>query len=398
MKIVVCGPPHSGKSVFVANLRRFLPRDGSFLFRCAPDGEGTWSNKADQDVVAKIRRKGKFDEKFMDYVLNGLANCKIPITLVDVGGIRSKQNEDIFRKCDAFIVLSSKDEELGAWRAFGENLGLQCLAMLRSRLTGDDEIENVSANPPIAGTISKLERGTEVNSDLLRHVAQRIIDNAATELAAYGKETGTMNGTTTITTIEIANILGKQEVEKTLPNGRVVKNIDWQGEDLPKVDANLRARGFGKSDLVVFDGAMPAFLGLAFVHGVHPASVSLNDPRLGAVGIGCSDPSGEGTGPSLKFSSEDKGEFVLLTLDIEGGTFNLADLDKVIPPSIPEKKGLVISGRGPNWLMVSLAMAYHAKAQYVAMYQPGVGAMVAMTHVPEMPLGTLIAENKIVTK
>ncbi|HUT22426.1 MAG TPA: CRISPR-associated ring nuclease Crn3/Csx3 [Candidatus Bipolaricaulota bacterium] len=389
MKVIVCGPPHSGKSVFVANLRRFLPREGSFLFRCAPDGEGTWSNKADQELVSRIRRKGKFDSKFMDYVLNGLENCHIPITLVDVGGIRSEQNEAIFAKCDAFIVLSSKDEELSEWQRFGEALGLKCLALLRSRLVGSEEIENVQADAPIAGTICGLERGTEIDSELLRQIAQRLTTITASELAKYEEEKD-MSENTTITTAQIADTLGKGVIEKTLPNGRVIKTIDWTGDDLAGLDEHLRSRGFGRADHVVFDGPMPAWMGLALVHGVHPAFSSLNDPRLGAVGIGMTNPDGEGAGPNLKFSVEDKGGYMLLTFEIEGVTFAVADLDKVVPPAIPEQKGLVISGRGPNWLAVSLALAYHAKAKWVAMFQPGVGATVAMSHDPDTVLGSVI--------
>lgn len=388
MKVVICGPPHSGKSVFVANLRRFLPREGLFLFRCAPDGEGTWSNKADQELVSKIRRKGKFDESFMSYVLNGLENCRTPITLVDVGGIRSEQNEAIFAKCDAFVVLSSKDEEISEWQIFGERLGLNCLAVLRSRLTGSEVIEIVSEGAPISGTICGLERGQELESDLLRQVAQRIIETAANDIAAYEEEK--KEAMNTITTTQIAELLGKTEVEKTLPNGRVVKTIEWEGSDLPKLDEYLRGLGLGKTDHLTFDGPCPAWLGLAVVHGVHPAYASMNDPRLGAVPVGCNTPSGEGSGKNIKFTSEDRGEYVMLTYELEGGVFDVADLSEVTPPAIPNGKGVVLSGRGPNWLTVSIAMAYHAMSRWVACFQPGVGATVAMTHHTSRNLGEVI--------
>ena len=391
MKIIVCGPPHSGKSVFVANLRRFLPREGSFLFRCAPDGEGTWSNKTDQELVSRIRRKGKFDSKFMDYVLNGLENCHIPITLVDVGGIRSEQNEAIFAKCNAFIVLSSKDEELGEWQRFGEGFGLTCLALLRSRLVGSEEIENVQADTPIAGTICGLERGTEIDSELLRQVAQRLTTITASELAKYEKEKN-MN-TQTITIASIATAMNKTEIEKELPNGRKIKTLDWQGDDLPGVDEFMRKQGLGRDDHFIVDGPSPAWLTLAVVHGGHPGFASMNDPRLGAVPVGCQIPSSNssnGSGKNLSFTVTEKGDYILLNFEIEGGVFDATDLADLVPPQVPQGKTLVISGRGPNWLTVSLAMAYHALVPAVACFQPGVGATVAMTHNPAVKLGSVV--------
>lgn len=347
-----------------------------------------------QELVARLRHKGNFDSAFMDYVLNGLENCDIPITLVDVGGRRSEQNEAIFAKCDAFIVLSSNDDELGEWRVFGERLGLRCLALLKSRLSGDEEIENVSADAPIAGTVCGLERGARIDSNLLRLIAQRIIDITAGECTLAKKnreEEETMNSSQKVFSLNsIAEAIEKKQEEITLSNGRVKTDFNWAGADLPVIDQYLRSLGLGRADHAVFDGAMPAFLGLALVHGVHPACASLNDPRLGAIGIGMNEPQGEGSGPNLKFSVSDKGNYMLLEFEIEGGTFNVADLDKVVPPAIPEQKGLVISGRGPNWLTVSLAMAYHAKAKWVGMFQPGVGATVAMTHDAHTALGTVM--------
>lgn len=65
--IAFVGPPHSGKSVFLAEMYRQLlanPKigDKAFLQRACPDGEGMWSAEADQELVKKIRRKGKFKE------------------------------------------------------------------------------------------------------------------------------------------------------------------------------------------------------------------------------------------------------------------------------------------------------------------------------------------------
>ena len=59
LKVIICGPPHSGKSVFIGGLRKHLP--GSYLFRANPDGEGTWTYRNDDS--ASFRRKGKFTKE-----------------------------------------------------------------------------------------------------------------------------------------------------------------------------------------------------------------------------------------------------------------------------------------------------------------------------------------------
>src|SRR3989338_3719348 len=88
MVIAVGGPPHSGKSVFLAELyRQLLARRpaGVFLQRACPDGEGMWSAEADPAVVAEIRRKGNFDAGFMTFTLKSIEalGTRFPITLVD---------------------------------------------------------------------------------------------------------------------------------------------------------------------------------------------------------------------------------------------------------------------------------------------------------------------------
>jgi hypothetical protein len=42
IKVIVGGPPHSGKSVFIEGLKQVLPDSDTFLFSACPDGEGAW--------------------------------------------------------------------------------------------------------------------------------------------------------------------------------------------------------------------------------------------------------------------------------------------------------------------------------------------------------------------
>ena len=71
-RVIVCGPPHSGKSVLLANLMRLLPPDSFYLAFAAPDGEWHWSNFGDQDLVAAVRQKGKFTENFVGSMVEAI--------------------------------------------------------------------------------------------------------------------------------------------------------------------------------------------------------------------------------------------------------------------------------------------------------------------------------------
>lgn len=56
MKVVFCGPPYSGKSVFIANLIEKMPTDSHTIIRACPDGEGNWSNNEKQHETSLVRK------------------------------------------------------------------------------------------------------------------------------------------------------------------------------------------------------------------------------------------------------------------------------------------------------------------------------------------------------
>jgi CRISPR-associated protein Csx3 len=170
MVVAVGGPPHSGKSVFLAELyRQLLARkpSGTFLQRACPDGEGMWSAESDPALVAEIRRKGKFLAEFVAFTLNAIENLgrNMPRVLLDLGGIRSAENAEILRRCTHCIILSSKENEDQAWAEFAEAEGCKPLAIFRSRLV---KREDGSLDESVRSTLdlsSILMRGEVLNLD-----------------------------------------------------------------------------------------------------------------------------------------------------------------------------------------------------------------------------------------
>ena len=116
--IAVGGPPHSGKSVFLAELyRQLLQRQASgiFLQRACPDGEGMWSNEADPAIVQQIRKKFAFSEEFVTLTLQTIErlgrNPQLSLVLLDLGGKRTAENAEILRRSTHCILLSAQAEE-----------------------------------------------------------------------------------------------------------------------------------------------------------------------------------------------------------------------------------------------------------------------------------------------
>jgi CRISPR-associated Csx3 family protein len=191
---------------------------------------------------------------------------------------------------------------------------------------------------------------------------------------------------------DLAQALGKEPVKRTLPNGSVVEQIVWEGGDLPKIAQLLHNRSGDMPEHVKIDGPAPAWLVAALAHECHPRAVSLNSPD-GFVPVGCRRPEGPGAGANLIFSVEEKDNgwlLVICRLTDPAVPLSPSDLAHIVPPAVPMGAKVILSGRMPNWLAASLAMAYHGIAKAVALFQPGTGATVAWTHSKEVRLGEVI--------
>ncbi len=171
MVVAVGGPPHSGKSVFLAELyRQILDRMPGevFLQRGCPDGEGMWSAESDPSMVKTIRQKGTFTEDFVNWVANAIRGLQkgFSITLLDLGGKRISPNDEILRASTHLIVLSSQEEETQAWVDYGQGFGCEVFAVIESRLVKNerDELDSSARSSldssvlPVTGTLVNLDR------------------------------------------------------------------------------------------------------------------------------------------------------------------------------------------------------------------------------------------------
>jgi len=386
LQVVICGPPHSGKSVFLQGLVANLPRYSYYIFRACPDGEGTWTWRSAE--AAAFRRKGKFAPEFVDWCCRALrrAGEMAPLVLVDVGGRMSEENRRIMRECDAAVVLSGDPAQIEPWASFCRECGLGVLAKVRSDYAAAED--RLDGECP---AVHRLERGEDVSGrPVIRAVAQMLLEKAG--ITEERRESMDLVKDGVLSIAGLAEALGKQPVERALPNGRVVQQVVWRGDDLVEVSRLLHNVSGEMPEHVKVDGPAPGWLVAALVHELHPRAVSLNSPD-GYVPVGCRRPAGAGAGPNLEFGMrEGSGGWTVVECRQVDPSVPLSptDLGKVVPPAVPVGAKVVLSGRMPNWLAASLAMAYHGCAKAVACFQPGVGATVAWTHSPEVALGSVV--------
>lgn len=387
MKVAIVGPPHSGKSVFLGGLCENLPRDKRFLFRACPDGEGTWTWRSSE--AAKYRRKGAFSPQTVDWYVEKLrTNNLAPIVLVDVGGRITPENRRILSGVDAVVILSGALDAIGEWEAFANDCGCEILARIHSNYHASED--DPMGDPMV---VHHLERGEDVSCrPTIQRVAEIILDHINEDTAINKEEDNMFMNNDILSISTLAQALGKEKVERTLPNGMVVQQIVWEGNDLVAISRLLHNNSGEMPEVVKIDGPAPAWLVAALVHECHPRHVQLNSPD-GFVAVGCRRPEGNGSGENLEFSLETRGDgWVVVTCQQTDPSIPLSPekLGEVTPPELPMGARVILSGRMPNWLAASLAMAYHGRAKAVALFQPGTGATVAWTHSQEVELGSVV--------
>lgn len=136
--VVVCGPAHSGKSVFLNQLYKVLPSNRTHLVRGCPDGEGFWSYGKNQRNIKLARKKGKFSKEFVDSVINEIENSESDIVLVDVGGIPSEENVRIMSHSDYYVIVSSDREKTWQWQKYVDSFEPGLEVPVQERFINED--------------------------------------------------------------------------------------------------------------------------------------------------------------------------------------------------------------------------------------------------------------------
>lgn len=374
--IFIGGPPHAGKSTLLYRLSHALRRDGidHYALRASPDGEGDWSQQVPDATVRELRMRAKsyWTPHFAEQISTAIDQRHLPL-LVDAGGKVSPESALIAAACTHAVLLAANVDELPAWRALLAHQGRPLIAELRSALHEPQRIDVDGA--VLRGTISGLAR--DLSSDGVCFTALR---DRLTPYLAYDADQ-LYHTHCTLTSVDLV-----LHLERALPPLPAHTPTQWEPRELPALLASLPAHeplaiyGRGPNWLV---GALAAFtepvpqIFSPFLGWVTPPRlVSAAAPDVRRLQWDCV------ATPSAN----------VVTCSVPGSYLDYADAHDLPVPIIAPARGVVLSGKLPQWLIAALAQHYRARAAWIAFHQPQVGgAVVVWSHDAPFPVGAVVA-------
>jgi CRISPR-associated protein Csx3 len=190
IKVVLCGPPRSGKSCLREGLKQAILRiEGApypYVITACPDGEGAWFSEAamrDFELARRLKKeyKAKFTPEFAQLRASWVRNTTETLNIIDVGGKISPENRVIMSPATHAVVLAGDMSKASAWKEFCGELGLQVIALIHSDYEGEaDRID--TEEPLLTGSVHYLERGEDVSGrPMVQVLARKLVCLAMVE-------------------------------------------------------------------------------------------------------------------------------------------------------------------------------------------------------------------------
>ncbi|MBO4379527.1 MAG: hypothetical protein J5784_00830 [Muribaculaceae bacterium] len=365
MKTIVCGPPHSGKSVFISNLVRLMPSGAYHRINANGDGEGTWSNNPCQDDVMSVRIKGtNLPEDFENWA-ELIKSATRDVVLVDIGGRLQDDKIPLFEACDNFVVVSKSEEEMAEWIAFGESCGRKCFATVLSVRDGRSHDEILGTSPYLQTALSGLERGHELTgTNVMRSVAQEIV--AASGYNGFVPHIGNDE----IDLFEIGRQLGCGHIWHT-KSGIPVTSV-WFTPDMAKPLCRYLSDNYEKGRHLKIYGTKALWV-ICLVASCLYDGKSINleledDVTENLVAPRIFERSSHYDRNLI--SVEERPSCTKLSYHVVNNIARSAFSDHKVP-DVAADKPIFISGKFPVWFAVSLLLTYYGHDVYL--HIPGIG-------------------------
>lgn len=194
IKVVLCGPPQSGKSCLRDGLKRAILANVNapypYIITACPDGEGSWHQQAcenNQPVAEHCKRKNKGDvtPEFAREAAKWVRSANQLINIIDVGGRITDENKTIMQPATHAVILSGDTSKFAEWENFCQTLGLKVIAKIHSQLNAtEDQVlfsnnwqentnELLESTSLLTGSVHRLERGENLST---RPMVQALAD------------------------------------------------------------------------------------------------------------------------------------------------------------------------------------------------------------------------------
>ncbi|KAF0250251.1 MAG: hypothetical protein FD167_346 [bacterium] len=144
IKVILGGPPQSGKTCLKEGLKYAINQINSqysslypYIITACPDGEFAgfqlaFANNPELAREMKQSYKTIFTEGFVKTRAEWVKNVDLPLTIIDIGGKVSPENEQICQYATHAILLAGNLNLLPEWDAFCQKLRLKIIAKLHS--------------------------------------------------------------------------------------------------------------------------------------------------------------------------------------------------------------------------------------------------------------------------
>ncbi|MEO1372951.1 MAG: CRISPR-associated protein Csx3 [Cyanobacteria bacterium J06635_10] len=185
IKVVLCGPPQSGKSCLRDGLKRAILANVNapypYVITACPDGEGSWHQEAcekNESLASEYKRNNKGDvtPEFALEAARWVKSANQLINIIDVGGRITNENKIIMQPATHAVILSGDVSKFLEWEDFCKSLGLKIVARIHSQLNAiNDEVlfsknwlsytnELLETSSILTGSVHGLKRGENLST------------------------------------------------------------------------------------------------------------------------------------------------------------------------------------------------------------------------------------------
>jgi len=414
-KIIIAGPPNSGKSVFTHELLKFLGGLNTNYIDAQPDATGLWymdTSKQDSKAAKDLQVKGSYNDKNVSIWKSWIKHSTSRISLIDIGGKIDKYTHELCSEANSIIIVTRYPLDhpgTQIWVDLAKKNGLHILGVYQTFLTQDDVPEGYEEDFNFRVVVSEekdwesegfmvgLSRDTFVSSSAIYHIAQRILQRVPPSNEDERILEKLPEGYELLKLSEIDEWVRLISITETDSKGVTKNKVEYRPEILSQIVNEIKMRrNYGLK--YAFYGNTVQWFFIALVHYSYPTDVDFYDERLEKKVIDVNPenniPKDKGYGPLIfeEVRPFSQGSLVQHS-KIDRTYLYPEDFEKIIPPEVDLNKPVYITGATAHWANAKIALAYARIVPAVYVLDPRKGFVCCITNDEEnFPLGSVVNE------